>query len=358
MADNMHYDKRFGELAIEKQWITQDNIERALVIRRAIFNRTKVHAPIGRVLHKMGLLTEEQIEQILAEQNNGSSIQKASESPEGQELIHSSNVFDLKITDDKLSAFLIPTGLNHKNVTIGDIHQLLDENGVSFGVVNDSLLLAYLEADPLPPDPFKIAGGIAPEPGVPPEIQYHFDTDPLRIGTLKEDGTMDWRDRGEIPQVAAGDVLVEKIGGAPGKAGTDVFGEEVPPPKIKDTKIKCNKGAQTSPDGQQIIAKISGMPKLEADGRVAVHNILPIEGDIGLETGHVEFDGHIEVRGSVNSGYQVKGKSLSTNEIQDAVFEMNEDVVSYGGIYGSTLKVDGSLKANHIHHCTDRKSVV
>ena len=47
MADDMHLDKRFGELAIEKQWITQDNIDRALVIRQAIFNRTKVHTPIA-----------------------------------------------------------------------------------------------------------------------------------------------------------------------------------------------------------------------------------------------------------------------------------------------------------------------
>ena len=69
------------------------------------------------------------------------------------------------------------------------------------------------------------------------------------------------------------------------------------------------RGAQVSKDGLQVTAKISGMPRLEADGRIAVYSVLPINSDIGLETGHVEFDGYIEVKGDVTSGYQVKGKS-------------------------------------------------
>jgi uncharacterized protein (DUF342 family) len=300
----------------------------------------------------MGLITEEQIEQILTEQQAAGAAQAQSPSGEEDAAVHFSDIFKLIISDDKLNAFLSPTGVNHKHVALADIQQLLTEHGIAFGVVSDELLSAYLEADTLTPEPFKIAAGIPPQPGHPPEIQYHFDTDPLRIGTLKEDGTMDWKDRGEIPQVAEGDLLVEKVGGDPGSPGTNVFDEEVPPPKIKDPKLKTNKGAQTSEDGRQIAAKISGIPKLEADGRVAVYNILPIEGDIGLETGHVDFDGYIEVKGSVTTGYEVKGKSLSANEIQNATVEMSEDVVTYGGIYSSTLKVGGSMKANHIHHCT------
>lgn len=352
MPEEFQIDKRFGEIAIDKQWINQENLDRALVIRRCIFNRTKVHTPIGKVLQKMSLLSEEQVEQILSEQKTPIPIPTESQSQEEDTALRFSDIFDLIVSDDKLEAFLRPTGEIHKNVRLEDIQLLLTEHGIAFGVISDKLLSAYLESDTLAPEPYKVAAGNPPQPAHPPEIQYHFDTDPLRIGTLKEDGTMDWRDRGEIPQVAAGDLLVEKVGGDPGSPGTNVFGEEVPPPKIKDAKLKTNKGAQASKDGREVTAKISGIPKLEADGRVAVYNILPIEGDIGLETGHVDFDGYIEVKGSVTSGYQVKGKSLSAKEIQGATVEMGEDVVTYGGIYNTTLKVGGSIKANHIHHCT------
>jgi len=352
MPEELHLDERFGGIAIDKEWINQENLDRALVIRRCIFNRTKVHTPIGKVLQKMGLLTEEQVELILSEQKAPKTSPGPPQVQEEKDTAHFSDIFDLIISDDKIAAFLSPTGVNHRNVALGDIRQLLTEHGIAFGVISDELLSAYLKTDTLAPEPFKIAAGIPPETGNPPEIQYHFDTDPLRIGTLKEDGTMDWKDRGEIPQVAEGDLLVEKVGGDPGSPGTNVFGEEVPPPRVKDPKLKTNKGAQASKDGLTITAKISGIPRLEADGRVAVYNILPIEGDIGLETGHVDFDGYIEVKGSVTTGYEVKGKSLSAKEIQNATVEMSEDVVTYGGVYGSKLKVGGSMKANHVHHCT------
>ena len=52
MPEETGLDKRFGEISIEKQWITEENLERALVIRRAIFNRTKVHTPIARSFKK------------------------------------------------------------------------------------------------------------------------------------------------------------------------------------------------------------------------------------------------------------------------------------------------------------------
>ena len=124
MPEELHLDKRFGEIAIDKQWINQENLDRALVIRRCIFNRTKVHAPIGKVLQKMGLLTEAQIEQILSEQTTPMPVPTAHQTQEEDAALHFSEIFDLIVSDDKLEAFLRPTGVNHKKVAIADIQQL------------------------------------------------------------------------------------------------------------------------------------------------------------------------------------------------------------------------------------------
>ena len=100
------------------------------------------------------------------------------------------------------------------------------------------------------------------------------------------------------------------------------------------------------------MAKINGTPKLGSDGKVTVFGMLPIDGDIGVETGHINFDGYIEASGGVTSGYSVKGRGLRIAGIQDADVEVDEDLNCIGGIYGSTINVGGNLKAGHIHNCT------
>lgn len=356
MSESAHQDKVFGDIAIERAFITREKFERALVIQRVISNRTKVHLPIGAVLVKMELLDQEQVDQVLEAQK--SIIVEPADGPPAQEAPSTTCVddmlcaLDLKVSGDKLKAFLEPFEENQKAPSLEAVKLLLNEKQLVHGVVSDKLIGAYLEKDPLPMEPFLVAKGTPPRPGKPPDIVYHFDTDPMRIGTLLADGTMDWKNRGEIPQVAAGDLLAEKVGGEPGQPGINVYGQEIAPPRIKDPPLKFSRGAERSQDGRQIFAKINGTPKFGPDGRIGVFAILPIETDIGIETGHIDFDGHIEVNGAVTSGYRVKGRSLNTREIQNAAIEMEENIHCHGGVYGSTLKVGGNLKASHIHNCT------
>jgi uncharacterized protein len=355
MSDHERQDKLFGDIAIEKQIVTREKLERALVIQRCIANRTKVFMPIGAVLQKMGLVTQAQVDDVLSAQNNpdaegtaGGLLNRTSAPLPGE--VSTVKGISLDVSADKLTATIAPIGEKQAPPPLDAIKLMLMEKEISFGLVSDSLLAAHLKKNPMPAEPFVVACGTPTVAGHPPEIRYYFDTNPLRVGTLLEDGTMDWKNRGEIPQVAIGDLLAEKLGGDPGKPGTNIFGLEIAPPRIKEPALKFSKGAERSEDGRQILAKVKGTPKLGTDGRVGVFGVLPIESDIGVATGNVEFDGHIEVDGSVTSGYKVKGGSLVTKEIQNAEIEMTDDLVSIGGVYGSTIKVGGMFKASHIHN--------
>jgi hypothetical protein len=357
MSDVERQDKLFGEIAIQKQIITKDKLERALVIQRCISNRTKVFMPIGAVLQKMGVLTKDQVDLILSAQTNADAPAPAS--PGLNDWVDappldnaSAPSLNIEVSPDKLTVTLRPVKEVQAAPSMERVKALLMENNICFGVVSDKLLSAYLSQNPLPMEPFVVARGVPSEPGQPPQIQYYFDTDPIRIGTLLEDGTMDWKDRGEIPQVEPGALLAEKTGGDPGKPGTDVFGQEVGVPRIKDPPLKFSKGVSRSEDGRQLFAKIGGTPRLGPDGRVMVSAILPIETNIGVETGNVIFEGHIEVSGGIESGYTVKAGSLETREIQNAFIEVSEDLVVHTGVYGTTAKVGGHLKASHIHNST------
>ncbi len=359
MADLSKKDKRFGDIALDMQLLSREKLDRALVVQELIFSRTKVHMAVGKVLKEMGVLDDEQIEGVLAAQKYLSAKGEDDDIDCGCELPdddgdQESQVkrLSVTITKDKLSAFISPNGKQPEGVTLEMLKEHLKARSVVYGLVEDDVLERYLAQETLPMEPFKIASGVAAIPGIPPEIIYHFDTDPLRIGTLQEDGTMDWKNRGDIPQVKEGDILVEKTKGDPGKPGMSVCGKELPPPKMRNPKLKCGKGAQRSEDGRHILAKINGTPKLSGDGKVFVFNMLNIDGDIGVETGHLEYDGLIEATGGVSSGYTVKAKGLRTAGIQDADIEVDEDLVCHAGMYGSTIKVGGSLKASHIHNCT------
>lgn len=354
MAKNIYLDQLFGDIAISLHFTGRDQLDRALVVQRCIFNRAKVHMPIGKVLKEMGALTQEQVDQILDLQKDEACLPDAENSAASntdEVRIITLRGLDLTVSEDKLSAHLSPSGGPPNGLTLENVKAYIAQQGVVHGLVDDKILAGYLANDPLPEEPFQVASGTPCQAGVPPEIKYYFETDPLRIGTLKPDGTMDWKDRGAIPQVKEGDFLAEKIPGRPGTPGTSVFGQELPPPRIRDPKIKCGKGAERSEDGLQVWAKFGGTPKKMPDGRIIVFTLLPIDGDIGIETGHIDFDGYIETTGGVSAGYTVKGRGLRTADIQDTSVEISEDLVCLGGIYGSTVKVGGNLKTSHIHNC-------
>ncbi len=355
MVDTTQMDQRFGDVAVNLNMVTREKFDRALVLQNLIQTRTKVHLPIGRVLKEMGILNDEQIDEILETQRyisqeqdgNGDGAEKEDRAAGKMDL-----GLELTLSDDRLHAFLSPTGANTNGLTVETLKEFLADGNVVFGLLPDEELGAYLSRNPLPVEPFEVACGIPMVPGRPSQVIYHFDTDPMRIGTLKEDGTMDWKNRGDIPSVKEGDLLAEKTGGDPGEPGTDVCGRNLTPPRLRQPKLKCGKGAARSEDGDQVLAKINGTPKIGPDGKIMVHGILEFDVDIGVETGNLEFEGFVETSGGVQAGYTVKAQGLRTTDIQDATIELEEDLICDGGIYGSHLKVGGNIQASHIHNCT------
>ena len=302
IAGMLNTDKRFGDIAIDMQLLSKEKLDRALVVQELIFSRSKVHMPVGKVLKEMGALTQEQIDSILAAQTDLKAEDDENcqcQLPGADQAASDEISLILTLPKDKLSAFISPGNGHRKGgegLTLEVVKEFLKSRSVVSGLVDDQVLMDYIAQDPLPMKPFKVAQGIPAIPGKPSEIIYHFDTDPLRIGTLQDDGTMDWKNRGDIPLVKAGDLLVEKTKGDPGQPGTTVCGKELPPPRMRNPKLKSGKGAQRSEDGLQVLAKVEGTPKLSSDGKVFVFNMLNIDGDIGVETGHIEYDGYIETR--------------------------------------------------------------
>ncbi len=352
-------ENRFDVIALEMNFIDQEALDSALAVQARVFKKTRMNVPVGDILIKMGFLSPDERDEIIRMQREFDGDTAAGKKPEMPGKKHKparpakkdGSTLDIDVSKDKLMALVYIDGdVPATMFDINDVQIMLHSYGILHGIADDSQIKAFLNGEFSVGEQWIIASGTKPIPDTPPQIHYHFDTDPIKIGTLTEDGLMDWKDRGQLPQVKEGDLLAEKIPGPKGEAGMDVYGKTIPIPKLRVQRFKCGKGVRRSADGMQVHAKLSGLPKLSVTGEISVMPTLHIQGNISIETGHVEFDGHIDVAGAVEKGYRVKGGSLRVDEIREAQIEIDGDITAINGIFGSTIRCGGNLKAGHIHN--------
>ncbi|ETR69284.1 MAG: hypothetical protein OMM_04026 [Candidatus Magnetoglobus multicellularis str. Araruama] len=143
-------------------------------------------------------------------------------------------------------------------------------------------------------------------------------------------------------------MLAEIIPPEEGKPGLDVTGKVIDVAKPKNAVLKTGKGVQRSPDGLKIFAGVNGMPELDQSSKINVHQVLTINGDVGMQTGHIFFDGIVHVKGEVCPGFQVKAEKLETSAIMNAEVNTTGDVLVSGGIVGAKIKANGVVKSKYM----------
>ncbi|MEJ2658655.1 MAG: FapA family protein, partial [Desulfobacterales bacterium] len=346
-------DRKFGLIALKNGFATPEDIETALKVQKESYEKTKAVRMLGDILVESKVMTKDQCDVILRKQKRFDPIETVeTETPEMPVTSRASvndDYFDLTVSEDKMNAFFSIKKENAGLFTIQDIKEYLETKGIKYGIVDDEKISDYIEKKEGWDTPLIIAEGKLPEPGIDASIKYYFDTDPLKIGTIKNGGSIDFKDRGNIPQVKKGDLLAEKIPTVEGTAGNDVYGRYLAVPKPIDKTLRKGKGASLSEDKLKIIAETDGIPEISAVGKIYVSPRLEISGGVGLKTGHVDFEGKIDVIGTIQSGYRVKGNSLKANEILKAEVEVAGDIIVSGGIIGAKIKSGGSLSAMYVH---------
>lgn len=347
-------DRKFKIIAVNKGFVTRGEMDRAMGEQARLAAAGKPQASLADILISSGVLTVEQQQEILQAPKKNSKKQPingdasaAVKDPSTPEVVDIG--FGLTVSDDLMEAHIFPKERNSANAALTELKAWVAAQGIKFGLVEEDKINAYLAQNPLPSEPWLIAAGEAPAAGKNPAVKYHFDRSPLKAGTLTESGTIDFKDRGKIPQFHEGDLVAEKIPGTEGTPGTNIQGKPIAPPKLKEIKFKGGKGTQMSENRLKIFAQINGRPEVIDEGIISIQSVLDIPGDVGLETGHIEFAGHIEVRGSIHDGFRVKGQSLHADQIGKAKIEVDEDVIIRKGINGAKIKAGGTVNAKFIY---------
>jgi hypothetical protein len=253
----------------------------------------------------------------------------------------------IRVVQNKMEAYIFVKHNLRPSTTVEDIKSMLAQRDITYGIIPDEEIQKYLDTPELHKENFLIAKGDETIQPKDDEIVYHFERK-RKPGTEKEDGAMDFKDRGETPHVVAGQLVAERILGTAGREGRTIFGDTQRIGKYERKSLLCGKGIQLSPDRNQAYAKLSGMPVVSQRDQLSIENDLMIHGDVDMKTGHVKYEGLVNVRGVVESNFHVRAQRLIAQGIMAAKIETTGDIKVKGGIIGATIKTKGQVHAKFV----------
>ena len=269
--------------------------------------------------------------------------------------------------------FSVPPVTDSTPPSADDLRQAFSAAGVSHGV--DEAAVASICADLAQGK--RRAGLVALALGTParppkdalPKFSFQYES---QAGRVRHDGSIDFKERNMFPSVAEDALLVECEPAAEGEPGTNVRGEEVPcGAPVSAVMIPGENVRLEQQDGaQRLIAATAGGASVQRielrdqDGTVtsreytvSVQPVAQISGDVGYDTGNIDFQGHVAISGSVAGGFSVKatGDVVVSGSIEPgAVVEAGGGVTIQQGILGRETRVtaESSVTARFVNEAT------
>lgn len=106
-----------------------------------------------------------------------------------------------------------------------------------------------------------------------------------------------------VLSVVAGHIVATFTAPTEGVDGQNVLGTVIQAKRGRSAPIRAGAGLELRADGS-VVAKINGVLRTVA-GVASVSNVLNITGNVDLATGHIQFQGDVNVEGNVCDGYKL-----------------------------------------------------
>ncbi|WP_028354940.1 FapA family protein [Bordetella petrii] len=247
--------------------------------------------------------------------------------------------FAIEIEADRMSALLTlvaPRG--GRAIAADDIHAGLAAQGVVAGIdaaaVRQALAQGRCEA-------LVIARGTPPTPGVPTRFVS------LQVGPPAnrddDNAPVDYRTLGSLVLVQPGTPLMRRVPAEPGTAGLDVCGQPVAAEPVPDLPFAHGLAGVAVDDDDPCLlrAAVAGAPMLLPQG-VQVNSVVEVAA-VDLNTGNIDFDGTLRVKGDITSGMTVRvsGDIVVAGTVEAAQVQAGGSLTVSGGIIGMAEAAPG-----------------
>ncbi len=251
--------------------------------------------------------------------------------------------------------FKKPTSIHGHTLTYQEIKNKLEEANVRYGIMDDVIrgLAEHKEYG----KHYVVACGIKPTEGQDGYLKMHFETKKSRKPKELEGGRVDYHNLDLIEMATAGDVLVTSHEEKPGIDGMDVRNIPIPAKRVKKpAPLPRGKSTSISTDGTKLISEINGQIVYES-GRVNVYPVLNILSDIDNTTGDIHFNGAVNIKGNVLTGFTVEadGAIEIKGVVEGAAIKSKENITIVGGVQGldkAVIEAEGNIYLKFAEQCT------
>lgn len=230
------------------------------------------------------------------------------------------------------------------------VEAVLLENKVTNGV--DSAAVDYIVGEHPYFTLIPVACGTPVQEGENGRVIEHFPRQLSKSVKLDERGVADYRAMNYMQNIKEGDVICDIIAPKPGTAGVRVDGTTAEPAAVKPAVVPNGANTVISEDGTKLLAAKEG--HLEFDGsKFCVKVLLDIPGDVDYNTGNIDYNGDVHIRGDVRETFVVKATGNITVDglVEAATVEAGGDVLISCGVHGNDsaiIKSGGNLRAKYL----------
>jgi len=193
-----------------------------------------------------------------------------------------------------------------------------------------------------------VARGAPPQDGHDTVFAALTPVAPDRTPRVDEHGLVDYRAHGGIVMVEPGALLMRRSPATPGVPGYTVRGDELPAQPGCDVPFAASlAGAEKSGDDPDVLcASIAGQP-VQVTAGVVVERVLRVA-QVDMATGHIDFDGSVQVDGDVGQQMKVSatGDIMVGGTVDGGIVQAGGDVHVAGGVIGhARVQAHGGLQA-------------
>lgn len=243
------------------------------------------------------------------------------------------------VSPDKMEAYVSLNFVKGETVTLSQIENELRNKGVTHGILKDNLLDAINRS--LFSQSILAAKGTPPSKGA--DAHYQDKVILKRKPTPKEleDGRVDHYELGVISKVEKDMLLAVKTPAQEGAPGTTVTGEKITALKGDDKPLPAGEGTVVSKDGNSLLAERAGHAFIEND-LICVKPVLLITGDVGFQTGNIDFPGKVIISGSIKTKFKVQAQDdiVISGDVEGAEIRSSAgNIIIEGGVKGQKKAV-------------------
>ena len=212
-----------------------------------------------------------------------------------------------RITDDGLELWVrIDEG---STLGADALHEHVADLGVGVDLIPEALarLTTALESTLPLREEICLAVGERVQPAEPRKILL-CEPSGLQPGTLREDDSLEFRERRLIIPVTKGDRLAEIYPAKPGKPGQTVLGDAIEPTDSPELVLRFGDGVRLE-DERYLLADRDGARTVSSDGTIDVVDLYSHPGHVDFRSGNLISEGSIHVARDVSPRMTVQASA-------------------------------------------------